>query len=79
MQKAELARMIVNDVLTRWPLSVRAFNRMQMACPGCAMAPFETVGEACAAYGLKVDRLADAISEELDPSPADWMHEGDRP
>jgi len=79
MQKAALARMIVNDVLTRWPPAVRAFNRMRMACPGCAMAPFETVGEACAAYGVKVGCLADAIHEELEGLPANGMQQGDRP
>ncbi|PIW26814.1 MAG: hypothetical protein COW30_13080 [Rhodospirillales bacterium CG15_BIG_FIL_POST_REV_8_21_14_020_66_15] len=79
MNKADLARMIVDDVLTRWPPAVRAFNRMKMACPGCTMAPFETVGEACAAYGVKVARLESVIREELDAAPSPVSGRGELP
>ena len=65
MQSAELGKMIVNDLLTRWPRAMRAFNRLKMACPGCVMAPFETVNEACAAHGVKVSGLTAAIREEI--------------
>ena len=65
MESTDLGKMIVDDVLTRWPRAVRAFNRLRMACPGCVMAPFETVNEACAAYGVKVNGLAAAIREEV--------------
>jgi hybrid cluster-associated redox disulfide protein len=79
MNKTELARMIVNDVLTRWPIAVRAFNRLRMSCPGCAMAPFETVGEVCAAYGVKVGQLADAIREEREGPSSNGTAQGGRP
>lgn len=34
------------------PGAVRVFLDRRMACPGCDMAPFETVGEAARIYGV---------------------------
>ena len=39
------------------PRTVRVFVERRMACPGCAMAPFETVAEAARAYDLSPDDL----------------------
>lgn len=51
MTQPDIETMVVEDLLARWPDAARVFHRRRMACPGCAMAPFMTVAEACASYG----------------------------
>lgn len=43
--------------LTHHPAAVRVFLDRRMACPGCDMAPFETVEEAARNYGIDPQRL----------------------
>ena len=54
----DLKFMNVSDVMQGWPETVPVFVKHRMACPGCVMAPFMTVREAAAEYGLSADRLA---------------------
>lgn len=51
------ARLTVAEVLERWPSAGHAFSRLGMACPGCAMAPFDTVAEVAAVYGVRAQAL----------------------
>lgn len=46
------ADQIVADVLTDWPQTIPVFTGHQMACVGCPIAPFETLSEVAAIYGL---------------------------
>jgi hybrid cluster-associated redox disulfide protein len=48
---------IVSAVLARRPKTIRVFVRLKMACPGCALAPLMTLGEAAEAYGLDPQML----------------------
>ena len=47
----------LQDTLDRRPATVRVFVARRMACPGCSMAPFETVADAADAYHLGRDEL----------------------
>ncbi len=47
----------VADILARSPHAARVLLDRRMHCVGCAIAPFETIAEACAIYGVSVDRL----------------------
>lgn len=58
MKPAEVLSMMVAEMMERWPQTVPVFNRRHMACPGCAMAPFMTVGEAARSYDLPGEQLA---------------------
>jgi hybrid cluster-associated redox disulfide protein len=49
--------MTVGDALARWPELSAVFFRHRMACPGCAMAPFERLADVARSYGLSADRL----------------------
>lgn len=42
----------VERLLTAQPATARVFLRRKMACVGCVMAPFETVGEVARVYGI---------------------------
>jgi len=63
-----IAEMIVEDVLTDWPQTAEVFNRHNMACVGCPVAPFYSVAEAVAVYSLSLEEfmaeLQQAISGE---------------
>jgi hybrid cluster-associated redox disulfide protein len=56
----------VAEVLDRWPATAAAFVRRRMACVGCAMAPFDTIGEAAAVYGIEVEGLLDELGRLTD-------------
>ena len=43
--------------LDRGPATLRVFVDRRMACPGCTMAPFETVADAADAYALPREEL----------------------
>lgn len=67
MKPAALLSMIVADVMDRWPQTVPVFNRRHMACPGCVMAPFMTVGEAARSYDLPGEELAGDLLGAIAP------------
>ncbi len=57
----------IGELITRQPRAARLLIDRGMHCVGCAIAPFETIAEACAIYGVSVellliefDRLTDA-------------------
>ncbi len=52
----------VSEVLKRWPASATVFVRRCMACVGCAMAPFDTLADAAAAYGMNPGDLLREIA-----------------
>ncbi len=49
------AKLTVAEALNRWPATAAVFVRRHMACVGCAMAPFDTIGEATAVYGIQLE------------------------
>ena len=56
----------ISEVLERWPQTLSVFLRRRMACPGCAMAPFMTLGEAAACYGQPVEELVAEVRRAVD-------------
>ena len=48
--------MTVDEVMRRWPATIRAFLDHRMRCVGCPIATFHTVDDACREHG--VDRTA---------------------
>ena len=47
----------VADVLRKRPLAARILVNHRMHCVGCAIAPFETLEEACEIYGVSLRNL----------------------
>lgn len=47
----------VQAVLDAWPSTRHVFFARRMACVGCDMAPFMTIAEAAASYGIPADDL----------------------
>ena len=57
-----LGRMIITDVLGRWPQTANVFHEHAMACVGCAVASFYSIRDAALVYGLSPEQF---ISEML--------------
>jgi hybrid cluster-associated redox disulfide protein len=55
------ANSTVAEVMARWPWAGAVFLRRGMACVGCAMAPFDTLGEVAGTYGLDPRRFVGEI------------------
>jgi len=51
---------LVDDVMRHYPATIRAFLDRRMNCPGCPIACFHTVADACREHGVAADEfLAD--------------------
>ncbi|HEX6976156.1 MAG TPA: DUF1858 domain-containing protein [Vicinamibacterales bacterium] len=51
----------MDELIARWPSARGPLARKGMACVGCPMARFETLGEAAAAYGLDSQELLSEV------------------
>ncbi len=54
-------KLTVAELLARAPSAAIAFVRHRMACVGCAMAPFDTLDEAAAVYGLDLPAFLNEV------------------
>lgn len=61
----------VADVLARSRHAVRVLFDRQMHCVGCAIAPFETIAEACAIYGVSLDGLLQDLAGSFEAEGTD--------
>jgi hybrid cluster-associated redox disulfide protein len=43
---------LVDDVMRRWPASIRVFLDFRMGCVGCPIASFHSVDDACREHGI---------------------------
>jgi hybrid cluster-associated redox disulfide protein len=46
------ADLMVDDVMRRWPSTIRVFLDFRMRCVGCPIATFHAVDEACDEYSI---------------------------
>ncbi|MCA9942936.1 MAG: DUF1858 domain-containing protein [Ardenticatenaceae bacterium] len=52
VKSEQIAEMIISDVLERWPETAVVFQKYNMACVGCVVAPFYDIEAAISIYGL---------------------------
>lgn len=57
-----LGNLTIAELLARYPALIGALLARRMACVGCAMARFETLPEAAAAYHLPVSLLLQEVA-----------------
>jgi len=62
--------MLIADVHKHYPATIPVFNRHQMACVGCAMAPLMTLADAMRIYRLEESYFLNALREAIQPSLA---------
>ena len=69
MTESLTARTTVADVLLRRPLAARILVNHRMHCVGCAIAPFETLEEACGIYRVSLQHLLAELNATTIESP----------
>jgi len=63
MSEPVTATTTVAEALLQRPLAARILVKHHMHCVGCAIAPFETLAEACEIYGVFVHDLLDELND----------------
>lgn len=63
--------MSVAELIERRPESIRVFMQYRMACVGCDIAPFETVAEALAIYGVDREQFAQDLERTIQKDAAE--------
>ena len=48
------SNLLVDDVMRRWPTTIRLFVEQKMYCIGCPITGFHTIEEACRAHGIEL-------------------------
>ena len=59
------ADLTVAEVMERWPETIPIFFHYRMTCVGCPIAPFETLADVAAVYGLDMDCLVDELRQSI--------------
>jgi hybrid cluster-associated redox disulfide protein len=59
----------VAEVMERWPETIPIFFRYRMACVGCPIAPFETLADVAAIYGLDRECLVNELRQTIQREP----------
>ena len=62
-----LGRMMITDVLERWPQAADVFHNHAMACVGCAVAPFYSIRDAALVYRLSPEQFIDEVLSVIAP------------
>ena len=53
--------MTVDDIMRRWPSTIRVFLDFRMRCVGCPIGTFHSVDEACEEHDVDVEALLPKI------------------
>ena len=57
------AEMTVDEVMRRWPPTIRVFLDFRMRCVGCPIAAFHSIDEACEEHDVDVEAFLPKILE----------------
>jgi hybrid cluster-associated redox disulfide protein len=56
---------LILDIVEGYPQTIAVFNQLNMACPGCPIAPFHTVSDSAREYGLRPEELLRALNNAV--------------
>jgi hybrid cluster-associated redox disulfide protein len=55
------SHLLVEDVMSRWPATIRVFLDFKLGCVGCPIAGFHDVDDACREHGIDRDAFLSAL------------------
>jgi len=64
-QKEITLKLMVADILDRWPQTISVFLRYKMKCVGCSMSAFEVLSDALIIYGIPADQFLDDLNNAV--------------
>ena len=62
--------MLVDDVMSRWPETIRVFLDFRFMCVGCPIACFHTVADASREHFANPDKFLAALREAIETEGA---------
>lgn len=65
IKSEQIAEMIISDVLARWPETAVIFQKHNMACVGCVVAPFYSIEAAISIYHLDRDQFLQDLAAAI--------------
>ena len=57
--------LLVEDVMSRWPATIRVFLDFRLSCVGCPIASFHDVDDACREHGIDRDAFLAALMKAV--------------
>ncbi|GAA4135128.1 DUF1858 domain-containing protein [Aminobacter aganoensis] len=61
--------MTVDEIMRRWPATIRVMIRHKMLCIGCPIAIFHTVEDACRAHDIDVASFSEDLLQAMKSDP----------
>ena len=61
--------MTVDEIMRRWPATIRVMMRHRMLCIGCPIGIFHTVSDACEAHRLDEEAFSRELLEAIRGDP----------
>jgi hybrid cluster-associated redox disulfide protein len=55
------SHLLVEDVMTRWPATIRVFLDFKLGCVGCPISSFHSVDDACHEHGIDAGNFMAAL------------------
>ena len=55
----------VDDIMRRWPQTIRVFLDFRMKCVGCPIATFHTIRDSCREHFVDLDEFVEALQSEI--------------
>ena len=62
--------MSVDEIMRRWPASIRVMIRHRMLCIGCPIGIFHTVADAAAAHSIDEATISDELLAAVRSDPS---------
>jgi hybrid cluster-associated redox disulfide protein len=59
------SHLLVDDVMRRWPGTIRVFLDFKLGCVGCPIAGFHDIGDACREHHIDRDAFLAALAATL--------------
>jgi hybrid cluster-associated redox disulfide protein len=56
---------LVDDIMRRWPATIRVFVDHRMGCVGCPVGSFHSVEDACREHGIDQDDFLSALAGKI--------------
>lgn len=61
--------MTVDEIMRRWPATIKVMIRNRMLCIGCPIGVFHTVADACRAHRIDAESFSQELLEAMRNDP----------
>jgi hybrid cluster-associated redox disulfide protein len=69
MAQSPLDQMSMQEIMSRWPATIRVFVAWHLHCVGCPVADFHRLADAAREHGVDVAALRRAVEAVIEAAP----------